>query len=374
VRFNDAVALSGPDRTSGSSHEDEIAQSEALTVSGVSLGSTSTTTARYGIVANATYTVYMDDLGYSPTAALGPAGAGGNNFTQTPTDDRGLTDAAVLASDKGVPATDDRGLSDALGTVQLFSSPITDDRQLSDVMSADSVYPRAVTDERGLTDSAIAALQQAGIVTTTDNRGVTDSYSLAVGSNLTDTMGLTDSITVTCDHPVNPTDTRGLTDTRIQSQGMTLADERWLTDSLGLQGPPIVYPIPVFDDRALFDELVLDHYVAPSEVLYFTTPTWRNHSRYGNGLQRRLYIDTGHSILRFGTSYQQIDNPSTVQVETADAAFIGGRTYAIDGVEADALRQAGYSHWITDNLGDHLPEIDYTQYGTGLYGTGPYGA
>jgi hypothetical protein len=109
-------------------------------------------------------------------------------------------------------------------------------------------------------------------------------------------------------------------------------------------------------------------------VFYFTTPTIRER-RYlrRHRLWDRMYLDRGLSILRFGASYQQIDNPSTDEMESADALFIGGRTYLIDEDEADLLIGAGYGHWVNNNPEDPIEEIDFSQYGAGAYGAGPYG-
>lgn len=109
-------------------------------------------------------------------------------------------------------------------------------------------------------------------------------------------------------------------------------------------------------------------------VFYFTTPTVRERRFLRrHGLWDRMYLDRGLSILRFGTSYQQIDNPSTDQMESADALFVGGRTYLIDEEEAALLRAAGYGHWIGDDPTTPIDEVDLTQYGAGVYGSGPYG-
>lgn len=79
----------------------------------------------------------------------------------------------------------------------------------------------------------------------------------------------------------------------------------------------------------------------------FSPPTWEMHFFEGNRLWRRCHITVGHTIIKFGTSYQQIDNPTTLQMETADALYEGGRTYPISSDEAAALTAAGYGQWVT---------------------------
>jgi hypothetical protein len=109
-------------------------------------------------------------------------------------------------------------------------------------------------------------------------------------------------------------------------------------------------------------------------IVYFTTPVvkerWpiRHH-----GLWSRMHTDRGQSILRYGSQVKAITTPSVNDMETADAVYIGGRIYAITHDEADLLRAAGYGHWLSDDPHTPIPEIDYSQYGVGVYGTGPYG-
>lgn len=110
-----------------------------------------------------------------------------------------------------------------------------------------------------------------------------------------------------------------------------------------------------------------------TKFYYFTPPTWRMHYPTAQRLWRRCYLDVGHSLLKFGASYQLLDDPDDGQIESADAVYLGGRTYGIDQTERDALAAAGYSRWITDYIGEPIPDVDYSQYGAGVYGTGPYG-
>lgn len=122
-------------------------------------------------------------------------------------------------------------------------------------------------------------------------------------------------------------------------------------------------------------EATISAVAVDAPVFFFTTPTIRERRFLRrHGLWDRMYLHRGLTIIRYGTSYQQIDNPSTDQMDTADALFIGGRTYRIDEAEAALLTAAGYGHWINDTPDEPIDEIDFSQYGTGVYGTGPYGA
>lgn len=110
-----------------------------------------------------------------------------------------------------------------------------------------------------------------------------------------------------------------------------------------------------------------------TKTFYFTPPTWHMHYPTNNRLWRRAYLDVGHSIIKTAGFYSQVDNPSDDDIELSDAAYIGGRTYAITEDEADALTAAGYGRWVTTYIGEPIPDVDFSQYGTGVYGTGPYG-
>lgn len=107
-------------------------------------------------------------------------------------------------------------------------------------------------------------------------------------------------------------------------------------------------------------------------VLYLTTPTYKQRF-IGHPLWNRVSFDVGYSLFRFGNSYQLLIDPDTNQIESADRAFIGGRIYAIDNAEAARLRDAGYGKWVSLTPDTPIPDIDYSQYGTGIYGQGPYG-
>lgn len=70
------------------------------------------------------------------------------------------------------------------------------------------------------------------------------------------------------------------------------------------------------------------------------------------------------SILKFGTSYQKIQDPSDEQIEAADVTYLGGHIYEITEAEAAALTAAGYGA----GLGGAVDG-----YGSGSYGGGNYG-
>ncbi len=106
---------------------------------------------------------------------------------------------------------------------------------------------------------------------------------------------------------------------------------------------------------------------------YFRTPSVREHPYVRHGLWSRTYIDRGVTVLKFGSSYQQWTDPDPTLITEADVVYIGGHLYFVTPDEAAALTAAGYGVWVTDDPGDPIPDVDYSAYGTGFYGTGPYG-
>ena len=52
--------------------------------------------------------------------------------------------------------------------------------------------------------------------------------------------------------------------------------------------------------------------------------------------------DIGITVLKEGTSYRQVSNPTHEEVTAATIAYLGGRSYTVDTAEAAALTAAGY--------------------------------
>lgn len=57
----------------------------------------------------------------------------------------------------------------------------------------------------------------------------------------------------------------------------------------------------------------------------------------------RLGMPKTVSVIKNGSSYRQVNWPTDEDVATADAAYLGGRTYGISEAEAAALTAAGYT-------------------------------
>jgi hypothetical protein len=82
--------------------------------------------------------------------------------------------------------------------------------------------------------------------------------------------------------------------------------------------------------------------------IYFTTPSVRERPYNRHPLWSRTYLSRGRTVLKFGSSYKQFDDPDESDVNAADKVYIGGRTYRIDKYEAAALTAAGYGAWISE--------------------------
>jgi hypothetical protein len=106
---------------------------------------------------------------------------------------------------------------------------------------------------------------------------------------------------------------------------------------------------------------------------YFRTPSYREHPDVWHPLIRRTYLDVGYSLLKTNGSYKMYRDVDPDLMDLADQVYLGGHIYFIDPNEAQDLRNAGYGIYVTGDLSDPIPDIDLSQYGTGVYGTGPYG-
>ena len=62
----------------------------------------------------------------------------------------------------------------------------------------------------------------------------------------------------------------------------------------------------------------------------------------GNPLFAKMHFDRGYALLKVGSSYREVRNPTNEEVASADAAYLGGRTYTVSDAEAVALTAAGY--------------------------------
>lgn len=57
----------------------------------------------------------------------------------------------------------------------------------------------------------------------------------------------------------------------------------------------------------------------------------------------RVKINVALTVLKTGSSYVTVEQPTAEQVDAADIAYIGGRDWVVDDAEAAALTAAGYT-------------------------------
>lgn len=161
--------------------------------------------------------------------AIKPDAGGGTDYTQTPSDNEGLTDSAAFAI--GAAAADTEPLTDAAAFAQ--GKATTESLGLTDSASVSFVLDRASSDSLGITDSISLATGLG--VSAADNLGLTDSTTLARSQAPSDGLGLTDAATLTRGVGQASTDNLGLTDATTVIIGQSQADLVGLTDSVSIQ-------------------------------------------------------------------------------------------------------------------------------------------
>lgn len=78
----------------------------------------------------------------------------------------------------------------------------------------------------------------------------------------------------------------------------------------------------------------------------FRTPTTKEYlGKYG--LWGRTFLERGISVLKEGSSYRQVTDPTPEDISSATYAYLGGRSYEITSEESADLTAAGYGAWIT---------------------------
>jgi hypothetical protein len=128
---------------------------------------------------------------------------------------------------------------------------------------------------------------------------------------------------------------------------------------------------------------VIGEAIASAEIrggvgLYFTPPSYKQHPRDRHPLIARTYIVVGVTLLKFGSSYRTYIDTDPELIAQADKTYLGGHLYFVDFSEVEELRNAGYGQWLSETYptsgSGNYQVIDYSQYGAGIFGTGPFGA
>ncbi len=164
----------------------------------------------------------------SATILIHPAAAGGTNWTATPSDTLGLTDARVFSQmhlyadvlgltdariiGRGTTLADGFGLTDSVSAVTVNNEQKADTLGLTDSISTTGVFARTQGDTLGLTDSATPT--QGFSRSVDDGLGLTDSATpvSGTGASVSDTLGLTDSAQTVQGFNLSVADGLGLTD------------------------------------------------------------------------------------------------------------------------------------------------------------------
>lgn len=140
--------------------------------------------------------------------------AGNANYTATPTDGVGITDALVTTQTNARELTDPVGITDSVSTVISLSAgmPIESVGITDNLSTLYSIgYQAGPSDPIGITDTSSAT--QANARTASDNVGITDNLAPTQTNTreATDPIGITDSLALTR-VPAAPTDPVGITD------------------------------------------------------------------------------------------------------------------------------------------------------------------
>lgn len=152
------------------------------------------------------------------------------------TDNVGLTDIVdvVRAGGSDVQQADDLGLTDSLVTDAVYVRDLTDDNALTDSWTLEETHARDLTDDLGLTDSIAIAF--SGGIALEETLALTDVVALeaAYVRDFTDTVGLGDA-GVAEDVSLVGLDSMGMSDSVLVDHQIGQIDHtRDLTDDLGL--------------------------------------------------------------------------------------------------------------------------------------------
>lgn len=170
----------------------------------------------------------------------------GSNFTQTPSDTEGLTDATVFDLAAGVsdaePLTDIAALAQGKATTETLGA--------TDAVVVSLALDRTASDAAGLTDAALVsrglaspASDPLGLVDSvsldrsqaaSESLGLSDATAQTVGQGQADLVGLSDSVTVQAsgDTSLAPADFEGLSDSTALTRTQVVPETEALTDSL----------------------------------------------------------------------------------------------------------------------------------------------
>lgn len=184
---------------------------QAITASGITFGSTTRHTSGAGVgtgsdgnievfeatVSSGSGTVAPTLTFDTTTNQCGPGlfvrlrEPSGTDYTETPTDDVGVTDTVTAAKSIAQTVSDDAGVDDTVTRVAPANRTVTDPVGVDDSVTAAKAITVTITDEVGVTDETLPAK----IVTIADDVGVTDSVTAVktITQTISDDVGVDDT-------------------------------------------------------------------------------------------------------------------------------------------------------------------------------------
>ena len=212
------------------------------TGSGTSTSEVETTTGQYSVKSGRWENCSAGSAGYGLASYDTPnlqaasaflvitAAAGGTNYTKTPADSVGATDARTVVRTTARTVADPVGVTDARTVVRTTARTAADSVGVTDAASRVAVVARTVADPVGVSDAVSAVL--AVVRTVADPAGITDARALAVGKVLADAVGVSDAAGRAQDLARNQADPVGVTDAAGAQLGQVLGDPVGVTDSV----------------------------------------------------------------------------------------------------------------------------------------------
>lgn len=206
-------------------------------------------------------------------------GGGATDYTKTPADAEGITDAPVVVQQGTRTQGDAAGITDTRTVVQTQTRTPADPVGATDAATSAQGFARTPADGLGITDSVTADFTGTVTRTQEDAVGLTDSVAVAVTVDRTpaDTIGVTDTDSpLVLDVTEAVADPVGLTDavTVVRTVTTAAADTLGITDSATAAGEGDEVATPA-DTVPLSDAAtrMLDSIRTPADLLALTDTT-----------------------------------------------------------------------------------------------------
>lgn len=130
-------------------------------------------------------------------------------------------------------------------------------------------------------------------------------------------------------------------------------------NGVGTESTSVAVTLSAADSGTVTDSSVVNKHFFPTEfatsrdAARVAKSTWRftppSHPELYQITPRSslfIKINTGYTVLKTGGSYVQVSDTTPEAIAAADAAYLGGRSYAVDAAEIAALTAAGYGAYV----------------------------